>query len=216
MSSLWNSSFVYPCCSLRGVYDLALGCGWQISAFPSASFSSLCLGHSGVLTFLWLFEPKERIGCSARFLGIIFLCVATLCKIARSRVLLTCTWTAGSLCSDLQAYSSPTNATSTLPQHKGQCMTSDQRTTSGFPSNFLPWDGWPNHFLIHTYIPLLLAQHLKWKFNNLMLGLLCLIRMVSCSLGESIKLIRKEYYLLIQVSWWFRKAQFYWVFTTSQ
>lgn len=138
MSSLWNSSFVYPCCSLRGVHDLALGCGWQISAFPSASFSSLCLGHSGVLTFLWLFEPKERIGCSARFLGIIFLCVATLCKIARSRVLLTCTWTAGSLCSDLQAYSSPTNATSTLPQHKGQCMTSDQRTTSGFPSNFLP------------------------------------------------------------------------------
>ena len=41
-------------------------------SFPSASFSSLCSGcsgHSGVLTFLWLFEPKERIGCSASLSG---------------------------------------------------------------------------------------------------------------------------------------------------
>lgn len=160
-------------------------------------------------------NPRKELGVLPVFWGSSF-SVLPLCKTARGQVLLACTWTAGSLCSDLQAYRFPTNASSTLPQHKGQCMTSDQRTTSGFPSNFLPWDGWPNRFLIHTYTPLLLAQHLKWKFNNLMLGLLCLIRMVSCSLGESIKLIRKEYYLLIQVSWWCRKAQFYWVFTTSQ
>ena len=82
-------------------------------------------------------NPGKEVGVLPVFLGIIFLCVATLCKIARSRVLQARTWTAGSLCSDLQAYRSPTNATSTLPQHRGQSMTNDQGMTSGFPSNFL-------------------------------------------------------------------------------
>lgn len=200
MSSLWNSSFVYPCCSLRGVCDLALGCGWQINHSP-LHLSHLYVQVVQVIQVFWpssdSLNPRKELGVLPAFLGIIFLYVATRCKVARSRVLQACTWTAGSLCSDLQAYRSPTNATSTLTQQRGQSMTSNQRTTSGFPSNFLPWDGWPNHFLIHTYNPLLLAQHLKWKFNNLMLGLLSLIRVVSCSLRESIQLIRKEYYLLI-------------------
>lgn len=83
------------------------------------------------------------------------------------------------------------------------CLNTGDRAwqvTKAWPLGFLPIsfrDEWPNHLLIHAYIPLLLAQHLKWRFNNLRLGLLCLIRVVSWSLGESIKLIRKEYYLFI-------------------
>ena len=95
-----------------------------------------------VIQVLWpssdALNPGKELGVLPVFLGIIFLCVATLHKIACSRVLQARTWTAGSICSDLQAYRSPTNATSTLPQHRGQSMTSDQGVTSGFPSNFLP------------------------------------------------------------------------------